>query len=267
MSASTIYSKSPDSGFPKAPQFSQVALIYDDLMDCISYDIWLRYLKVLWGRRKVVPMSVLDVACGTGNMSFRIADQGIRVVGIDYSPAMIEAARSKLSGGRRGLDIEFHCQDASEISIPETFDAAISLFDSLNYILDYDRLKDAFRRVYSYLNLGGLFIFDMNTEYALSHGFFDQDNLDSPHYPRYEWKSVWNPQTRMCTIEMDFEYLGSTVVERFHETHYQRGYSLDELKEGLQQAGFADIEFLHAFSLRPPRKKTDRVYVLAAKSY
>ena len=56
------------------------------------------------------------------------------------------------------------------------FDLCVSLFDSLNYITDPARLRRPWR-VAAHLTRNGLFIFDLNTEYALVNQFFDQDNL------------------------------------------------------------------------------------------
>lgn len=249
------------------PQFTKVAYIYDDLMAGVAYSLWLNYVRELWRSRGVWPGSVLDVACGTGNVSFQLAAEGFVVAGVDASAGMIEVANSKFPKKRtlRPANPVFYCQDAAEMDVPGRFDAALSLFDSLNYILEPARLVRAFARVYHQLIPGGVFIFDVNTEYALSHGFFNQDNLDSGSYPRYVWKSSWDPATRLCTVEMDFEALGESCVERFHETHYQRGYSIDELRTGLEDAGFVNIDFFHAFSFRKPGKKTDRLYVVAEK--
>ncbi len=255
------------SEFLSAPvQFGKVAAIYDDLMAGISYDVWLRYLRQLWRRRGLSPRSVLDVACGTGNMSYLLAEAGCRVAGIDSAAAMIAEARAK--SRNRTLPPEqqnpaFYCQDASAIHLDQSFDAAISLFDSLNYLLDYDRLKACFAAVSAHLNPGGLFIFDVNTQYALAHRFFDQDNLEIGNFPLYQWKSRWDEQTRICAIEMEFQALTDTGVDIFRETHLQRGYSIPELRAGLLEAGFQDIEFLQAFTFKPPRAKTDRLYVIA----
>ena len=258
--------KQPECQFqPPESQFTRVAEIYDELMDGIAYDVWLRYVKSLWRRRNASPKSVLDVACGTGNVSFRLAADGFRVVGVDYSEAMIEVAKRKQTRPKRA-QIEpnplFLCQNATQIELDVSFDCALCLFDSLNYILDYDQLEMAFKAVYKHLNPGGVFVFDMNTIYALKKNYFDQDNLDSGIYPLYEWKSSWNGDTQLCTIEMEFQALGEHAVEVFHETHRQRGYSQAEVGDALSAAGFEDIEFPEAFSTRPTRAKSDRMYVV-----
>jgi len=250
----------------EARQFSRVAAIYDALMAGIAYDIWVRYIHTLWSSRGLDPRTVLDIACGTGNVSFRLAEEGLRVAGVDNSQEMIAVAESKLSRSQRlEGNPAFYCQDAAELDLPFTFDSALCLFDSFNYILDYERLCSAFRRTLLHLRPGGIFIFDVNTVYALSHGFFDQDDLSSDSYPRYVWRSSWDPASRLCTVEMDFEALTDSGVETFREVHTQRGYTQEELTRGLESAGFSDISVFHAYTMRPPNRRSDRLYFVAQR--
>ncbi|MCC6483245.1 MAG: methyltransferase domain-containing protein [Armatimonadetes bacterium] len=247
-------------------QFGKVAAIYDDLMSGISYDLWLRYVKQLWLRHGQSPHTVLDVACGTGNMSYLLAQDGYEVVGIDSSGGMIDQAWAKARNKTLPVDQSnpaFYCQNAAAIDLDQRFDAAISLFDSLNYLLEYEDLRRCFAGVARCLSPGSTFIFDVNTRYALSHRFFDQDNMQIGCFPLYKWRSQWDEQTGVCTIDMEFHALTDAGVEVFCETHRQRGYSVEELKSALLEAGFLETEFLQAFTFKAPRAKTDRLYVVA----
>ncbi len=247
-------------------QFHEVASIYDDLMRGIPYDLWLVYIRNLWRSRKHQPASVLDIACGTGNVSFLLAQEGLRVVGVDVSAPMIERANAKLTRSQREQGNPcFCCCDAAEMELPQRFDSAVSLFDSLNYILEYERLVAAFAATYRHLQPGGLFVFDVNTIYALSHGFFDQQNLPPAPYPHYEWRSRWDEPARLCTIEMDFKCLGDRNVHTFHETHVQRGYTRDELESGLRKVGFTDVQVSQAYTMRRPGRTADRLYVICRR--
>jgi trans-aconitate 2-methyltransferase len=64
--------------------------------------------------------SVLDIGCGTGHLTRAIADRGARVIGTDYSAAMIEQARANYP------DFRFEVADASDFSLDEPVDAIFS---------------------------------------------------------------------------------------------------------------------------------------------
>ncbi len=141
----------------------------------------------------------------------------------------------------------------------------ISLFDSLNYITDVKLLAQGIRRVAEHLVDGGVFIFDVNTIYALSHHFFDQANLSANHYPKYVWNSEYDHSTRICRVIMTFEVLEDDEIRQFKEVHSQRGHSLEELSGMLFDAGFEVLAVYHAYKFRKPTRKSDRVFYVARK--
>lgn len=240
-------------------QFDLIAPYYDQLMSGVPYRLWVDYVEQILSRTGCRPESVLDVACGTGNVSEELARRGYQVVGVDVAPAMIDAARAK-----RG-PVEYCVQDIAELELGRKFDLAVCLFDSLNYVTDTDKLRRGFRRVAGHLNEGGLFIFDVNTIYALSHHFFDQANLASDHYPRYVWSSEYDHATRICTVTMLFEVQDGGAVTQFKEVHLQRGHSLEELSAWLIEAGFEVLDTYQAYRFKKPGRRSDRVFFVARR--
>src|SRR5262245_52964189 len=63
---------------------------------------------------------ILDIGCGTGQLTRQIADHGVAVVGLDYSAQMIEAAKENYP------DLEFLVEDASDFAFDNPFDAVFS---------------------------------------------------------------------------------------------------------------------------------------------
>lgn len=240
-------------GMPDTSPFTRVAPYYEELMRSVPYGMWLSYLKLIWTRAGLQPSKVLEVACGTGTMCRALAREGVEVVGVDRSGEMILEAE-RLSAG---LAIRYSAQDASEFSLFEEFEAAFCFFDSLNNILDSERFSAALSRVYGHLCPGGLFLFDMNTAYAFEQKMFDQTQPDSDSPVQYSWVGDWEPNSRICTITMDFR----TPEGSFQEIHRQRAYPIEQVRSAMEQAGFEQIEFFDAYTLNPTRPKSDRIHV------
>lgn len=240
-------------------QFTQISPHYDDLMAGVPYGLWVEYVQALLKHVGFDGHNVLDAACGTGNVSELLAARGYEVVGVDISAGMIEAAKAK--SGR----VEYHVQDLAELDLGRQFDFAISLFDSLNYIIDVEHLAKAMIRVGEHVVEGGYFIFDVNTIYALAHHFFDQANLAPGRYPHYIWSSEYDHATRLCTVTMTFEVLENGETRQFKEVHTQRGHSLEELQQMLIDAGFEVVDIFHAYRFRKPTRRSDRVFFVAKK--
>jgi ubiquinone/menaquinone biosynthesis C-methylase UbiE len=251
--------------YPEYPAFTEIAPHYDALMHGVPYRQWARYLDRLLAHRRAKPRRILDLACGTGNVTELLAARGGEVVGVDLSEPMIAMARAKAE--KKGLSIRYYAQDAAEMHLPGLpFDLCVSFFDSLNYIHVPVQLESAIERVFAHLAPGGLFIFDINSEFALKNGFFDQENTYSNDRLRYVWRSEYDDQTRLCHVHMRFFLRERNGVDReFRETHVQFAYGEGELRDMLLRAGFGQIETFHAYTFRAVGPTTDRIFFIAQR--
>lgn len=239
--------------------FGPIAPFYDELMRSVPYRMWTGYYLLLLSQQGAKPKQVLDVCCGTGVVTEMLHREGFEMAGIDLSAPMIEEAKRKAA--KRKLPIRYECQDAAEMNLGETFDAAYSFFDSLNYITDPERLSLATQRVAAHLEPGGSFIFDLNTAYAFEQQMFDQKQTHARAKVKYDWKGHWDPIRRIIRVEMKFWRGG----EEFYEEHVQRAHTDDEIREMLAAAGFKDIQAYHSYTLDRPRRTSDRIHYTAIK--
>jgi SAM-dependent methyltransferase len=248
-----------------ADSFVAVAPLYDELMTGVPYADWVRYLHQLLKEWNITPVKVLDLACGTGNVSELLAQKGYDVTGVDIAPGMIAEARRKAIA--KNLPVRYYVQDAAELTLPgQQFDLCVSFFDSLNYILEPERLARAIQRVAAHLRPGGVFIFDLNSEFALRNFFFDQDNLNTDERLRYDWDSEYFPDTRLCCVHMKFWYREESGLDRtFEEQHWQYAYRVEEMLAMLEAAGFAESRTYQAYTLRPPHRTSDRIFYVARR--
>ena len=240
--------------------FGPVAAFYDELMDSVPYRMWSSYYLLLLAQQDVHPKKILEVCCGTGTMCELLFDEGFVMSGFDLSPTMIAKAREKAE--MYGWPIRYEVADAAEFDMGETFDAAFSFFDSLNYITDVSRLQMAFQRVAEHLPSGGSWIFDLNTQYAFDNRMFDQENLKKKAPVRYKWVGEWDPETRLIHVNMKFWHQG----EESTEVHVQRAHEDEEVRDMLRVAGFIQVRRFHSYTLNPARYASDRVHYTCIKA-
>jgi SAM-dependent methyltransferase len=245
---------------PTPNQFRDVAAIYDSLMSVVPYRHWVGYVERIWERFGRRPRRVLDLACGTGNATLELKRRGYEVEGVDYSGPMIQIARHKAPS------IPFYEQDARALDLPGRFDDAVCLFDSLNYILEWEGLVAALEGVARHLEAAGTFVFDLNAIRALEEEMFTQAGHGHDASVAYVWQSHYAPETRLCRIDMQFLVHGATGTRQFTETHWQRGYTLEEIREAVERAGLCQVAVFDAFTFDPPTARSDRLYVVAARS-
>ena len=132
-------------------------------MDNVPYRKWGQYLNSILREYGVSDGLVLDLGCGTGSMTEILADFGYDMIGVDNSEEMLEiAAEKKLHSGH---DILYLHQDMREFELYGTVRAVVSVCDVLNYITEPKDLERVFYWVNNYLDPGGIFFFDFNTDY------------------------------------------------------------------------------------------------------
>lgn len=241
--------------------FTRIAPHYDVLMRGVPYRMWISYFELLCEMLEHRPRKVLDACCGTGTVCRMLAAKGLRVTGVDKSHAMIQAAKAKAEAS--GQVIAFVSQDLAEMNLSETFDTALSFFDSLNYLTEPERIRAALHRIADHLEAEGLLVFDLNTEYAFVSKLFDQELLTNGAPVRYKWRSTYDEETKLCTVRMEF--WTEDPPDHFVEVHVQRAHSPQEIRSWLKEAGFGDIRAYHSYSLERPRPTSDRVHYVARR--
>lgn len=245
-----------------ADQFDKIAPYYDDVMSVVPYRQWVQYVRKIFKRFSWKPQRILDLATGTGAVALLLAQEGYHVTGVDIASRMVDIARVKAAqaGETRAT---FLCQDAARLELPGRFDAVISLFDSLNYILTAHALQQTFAGVFRHLEPGGGFIFDLNSEHALERNLFSQDNFwDEQAGVKHIWNAHYNPRTRIATVEMQF-FLSDGRT--FREVHKERAHRHTDVVRWLIDAGFDFLDAYDAYSFLPAGIRSERIFYVAKK--
>ena len=130
--------------------YGEFAKIYDDLInEDINYDNMISRIIEICNEYNIEYKDYLDVACGTGNVTVRLAKYFKDVYAVDLSEDMLREAFNKFKENRiKGRII---CQDMTEMQLNRKFDLITSVLDSTNYITDEDDLKKYFSSVKEHL--------------------------------------------------------------------------------------------------------------------
>ena len=243
--------------------YEALASSYDALTLDIPYEKMLAYMEALLQNHGIRPQSVLDLACGTGSMSVLLARRGYQVLAADMSEDMLAMAWEKSAE----LDNPpyFICQKMQNLRLPYKVDWVACCLDSINYVTDPAHCKEAIRRVHDCLTEDGVFIFDINSEEKL-RSLDGQVFLDENEDTYCVWRAEFQEKENICSYGMDiFQREGRDLWSRSFEEHREYAYSVAQLTEFLQEAGFKTIEVYGDRSFEAPKAGEQRIYFYAQK--
>ncbi len=216
--------------------YGSFARVYDAFMDNVPYDDWAQHVRERLLTENIQSGIILDLGCGTGSMTQRLADMGYDMIGVDSSPDMLQTAQEK--NRDKGRDILYLLQDIREFELYGTVRAVICCCDVLNYITDEEELLQVFRLVNNYLDPGGLFLFDMKTVHHYRDELGDQTFADSRDDCSYIWENTWYEEEQINEYALSlFLQDEDGRYSRYNEQHWEKPYPADRVIKLIQRSG------------------------------
>ncbi|EKY23995.1 class I SAM-dependent methyltransferase [Clostridium celatum] len=243
--------------------YGEFAKIYDELInEDINYDSMVERILEICNLNNVNFEDYLDIACGTGNVTVRIAKHFKNIYGVDLSEDMLNEAFDKLKSNKiRGKII---CQDMTSLSLNKKFDLITSVLDSTNYITDVEGLKNYFCGVHEHLKDNGLFIFDINSYYKLSEILGNNIYTYSEEEVFYTWENSFEEE--ILSMFLTFFVKCGDLYERFEEEHFERAYKEQEIEHYLNEANLEVINKFEGYTKNDVQANSERiVYVVKKK--
>ena len=243
--------------------YTSFATVYDTFMDNVPYETWCEYLTQLLDKYGVTEGIVLDLGCGTGNVTERLAAKGYEMIGVDNAPEMLDIAMQKPTKAQ--YDILYLLQDMREFELYGTVNAVVSICDSINYITEEEELQTVFELVNNYLDPGGIFIFDLNTMYKYEEILGEQTIAENREDCSFIWDNYYDENEKINEYELTLfvQEKESKLFHRFQEYHYQKAYQLERVQALLEEAGLEFVACYEAMTLEKPQVKSERVYFVA----
>ena len=171
-----------------------------------------------------------DIACGSGEITVRLAKAGCRMTGIDLSEEMLNVARDKAR--REGLDVKWVRQDIVQLELAHKVDFITAVCDGFNYV-PQNRLGAVLDRIRANLKEGGTLVFDVSSEYKLRNIL--ADNLFCEDYDDVTY--IWQNTLKRDCVDMDvdfFEKTQSGLYRRVEETHRQFIHTQEKIESLLK---------------------------------
>ncbi len=181
---------------------------------------------------------ILDVCCGTGNLSGLLQERGYNMTGLDGSALMLDYAKENAPA------VEFIHADARNFNIGKKFNAVVCLFDSINHLLCENDVLKVFKNIYEHLEENGIFVFDVN---SLSSSI----DVDLSDFSAVEENEVFISQGVYNSIEKLITYNLTAFIKennkwiRYDNKIYERYYEEKLLISLLKKAGFKNTTYTY----------------------
>lgn len=244
--------------------YNEFAKIYDRLQE-IDYNSFIDYYKKIFEKFNLSPSLMLDLGCGTGNITIPLAEHGYDMIGIDLSEEMLGIAADKAR--EKNLDILFLNQDMTEFELYGTVDAAICSLDGVNYLTNDGDLENLFSLIKNYLNPDGIFIFDINSEYKLKNILGENTFVYDEGDTYCVWSSSYDSEDKICCFSLDFfTQTDNGLYSRGEEYQEERAYSIAEIKYAAENAGLEVCAVFNDRTFDDAHDTSERIFFVVRKN-
>ena len=172
---------------------------------------------------------IMEVACGSGEITIALAKKGYQVFASDLSYDMIEMAKKKADSSL----VSWKVMDMRVFDDTKQYQGILCLCDSFNYLLKDEEVLSFFQQAYDHLVDGGTFIVDMHAMDRLEE--FEEEYHEVGKVLQKEYQ--WTIQTIDDCIYQNFMFYdedGKGILEQ----HIQRVYSPQWILKVLTEIGF-----------------------------
>lgn len=247
--------------------YNNFAYYYDDLTKNVDYHNRALYFnEIIKKFNGNTSGTLLDLACGTGNISEEMSKLGYDVIGADISEGMLNIALNKKFDN--GLNIQYVKQDMRNLDMFGTIDNILCVLDSLNHLPNLNDIKKTFSRVSLFTEPNGLFIFDMNTIYkhqeilANNSYIYETDNIFCA------WENYYNLNSENSQVDITlnfFEYCENGSYQRYTEEFSEWAFKVQDILNILDEVGFKLLAMYDDDTFNPVHEKSERIIFVAKK--
>lgn len=254
--------------------YTEIASIYDIYMDHIPYDEWTDFIVDLLKKNNISDGLLLELGCGTGIMTRKLANKGYEMIGVDTSQEMLSIAIQQDENDNKST--LYLCQDMRSFELYGTVSAVVSFCDTMNYMLTEEDMLAVFKLVNNYLDPKGLFVFDLDTLYAYEHVLGDNTTVENREEGTFIWVNTYYEEEMINEVNLtvfipenqqkendksaDCEEI---LYKKYEENHYRRGYTVETIRYLIEEAGMEWIGAYDSQTQGPAMGNSERIYIVA----
>ncbi len=241
----------PDSA--DVEPYTALAAAYDLVMEHVDYDAWAEYVDGLLDTYAPAAVEVLEVGCGTGMLAKNLLGlRQLQYFATDLSEEMVREARARLAG----WPVEFAVADFRRFDLQRSFDAALLLYDGINYLMSIDEVAQTLVSVRRHVPHGGIFVLDQSTPAnSLNNQSFFEDSGVSGGVS-YVRQSLYDEETMRHHTRFDLVVDG----RRFREHHVQRAHTVADIREAIYGTDWSIEAAFEGFTRDPATEDSERVH-------
>lgn len=201
--------------------YDALASYYDDLVkDDEATKRWVEFVQKYCPKKEV-----LELACGSGEISYQLQQAGYDIVATDFSASMIEKLKEKFP------TVPTKIIDMSKFQYDRKVDGVFCFCDSINYLATMDDVKSMFQSVHDCLKEDGIFLFDMHSLDRIAEFkelYIEEGMLDVPYQ--------WTIQSDEDKIVQHFSFYEENEI--LQEQHIQTVFKLEDILAALEELDF-----------------------------
>lgn len=259
------------NGLRYSPPYSGYAQVYDRIGQRAFGERMATVVLALLSARGFAPVSVLDLGCGTGAATLSFARSGLRAVGVDVAPDMLDIAREVAAS--EGIPVAFLEADMrGELPLSGSFDLVTCIYDAFNYLPDETAVETFLQVAFRHLRPAGYLVFDMNTRSRLTNpteqGVMVAGDSDDFYVTYRSW---FDPTLDASPLVMTaFVRDDADCWIRYDEEHIERAWPIEDIATRLLETGFQVHEVLGYVDVtgevqRPATENHGRVVFVASR--
>ncbi len=244
--------------------YNEFAYFYDEFNDDADYEALFCAVKQRLEAHGIQDGILVDLGCGTGDLTLMLAQAGYDMIGVDLSEEMLAVLREK-AVELEIPDLLLLNQNLLELDLFGTIRGAVSTFDTFNHIGPIDRFEKAIEKAAFFMEKDGVFLFDVNTPYKhkeiLANETFELDSEDA----RCIWKNHLDLERQRTDISIEMVYMDTQ--DSFLEEFSEYWYELEQIREICARYGLRIEEICDGEDFGPCRPDSQRWLITAVKEY